>query len=328
MKTQIVYALIATPNDTFLQECWASVYSLRLYDREREVRVCCDEATAEYIKSFPDFCGLVTEIIKVNVPVQYSAKERSRVIKTSIRQLIGGNYLFVDTDTIFAGTLEYIDTLDCDVAAVPEFHVPLSKSIFRDGVIDNVKNIFGTDVSNETYWFNSGVMYVADSQKAYDFYRRWHDNWKYSAFKKGNSQDQPALMKTNHDLGSMIQELPGIFNCQFAFSVKHYAEAKIIHYLHFRLLPHPQNPFYNKSIYNRIKEDGCISEETAKVIKNCKSALSETSAIIDGDTINFLMSNPGHVFLRTASEGGFLNWLMNKIAGFYSRWYRFIDKRH
>lgn len=328
MKTQIVYALIASDQGTYLQEIWASVYSLRIYEPDRRVTVCCDSSTASYIKQFPDFVKLTDEICVIPTPEDYSPKERSRAIKTTLRQHISGNYLFVDTDTIFAGEIGYIDELTCDIAAVPEFHVPLADSILRNSVINNVKSIFGIDVSNAIYWFNSGVMYVADTPTAHSLYKRWNENWLFSAFKKGNSQDQPSLLKADMEMGFVIKVLPGEYNCQLALSVKHYADAKIIHYLHFRLLPKPNNPFYDKSIYRKIKDDGCISDEVARVIRNCKSAIPDTSAIIDGEVVNFLMSNSGHVFLRVSSMGGWPLSIMNKIAGLYGRWFKFIDSHN
>lgn len=324
---QIVYSLIASEKDLYLQEFWASVYSLRMYEPNRRVIVLCDAPTAEYLREFPDLTSLISEVVVVPVPNYFNSKERSREIKTTTRKHIRGNYLFLDTDTIIAGALSNIDSLTCDIAAVPEYHLPLAKSLFRSYAINDVYKIFEIDVSDAKRNHNSGVMFVADTPNAHEFYDRWNANWRYSAFEKGNSQDQPSLIKTDKEMGYIIQELPGEYNCQLAMSVKHYHEAKIIHYLHFNLLPAPKNPFMNKEIYRQIKKDGCINEDTANIIRNCKSALEETSAIVDGATVGFLISNPGHVFLRVFSEGGMPLSLMNKIAGLYGRWFKYIDKR-
>ena len=323
MNTQIVYALIASPEDLFLQEIWASVYSLRLYDNIREVRVCCDNATAAYVKKYAGFIKLITEIVIIPIADNYNAKQRSREIKTSIRKFISGKYLFVDTDTIFAGTLDIIDILACDIAAVPEFHLPLKGFFYRDHIINTVKNIFDVDVSDAERWHNSGVMYVADTPVAHQLYEKWNSNWRYSSFEKGNSQDQPSLIKADKDMGYIIQELPGEYNCQMAISIRYFFEAKIIHFLHFDLLPQPQNPFIDKSIYAKIKNDGGISNETGEIISHCKSSFATSSAIIDGVALDFLLSNPGHVFYAIAKHGGWLLSAMNKVAALFS----FIMKR-
>jgi hypothetical protein len=319
MKTQIVYALIATPEDTYLQEFWASLYSLRLYEPDREVIVCCDRETANYANNFPQLVNLLTEIIVVPVPEKYNNKQRSREIKTTIREHVSGNYLFVDTDTIFAGTLDGIDSWSYDIAAVQEYHVPFSNSLFRDSVIQRVKRIFDIDISKVERYYNSGVMFVADTPFTHSFYQQWHSNWLYSTFTKGNEQDQPSLVKTDMEMGFVIQDLPGEYNCMMALSVDHFFEAKIIHYLHFDLLPKPQNPFLNKSIYHKIKEDGKISETTAYTIHHCKAAFITPSCIIDGETVEFLLSNPGHVFINVFKRGGRMLSMMNKIAALFAK---------
>ena len=319
MKTQIVYALVASPEDTFLEELWASVFSLRIYEPDREVRVLCDEHTAEYARKFPSFIDLLTELVVISLPEHYTKKERSRAIKTSIRQNVVGKFLFVDTDTIFAGTLEYIDNLKCELAAVPEYHSSFSDYPFRDFVLERSIRFFNTDVSDAERWHNSGVLFVNDSPLAYEFYNQWNDNWKYAAFKKGNSQDQPALLKTDKDMGYVIQELPGEYNCQMAMGMKYFADAKIIHYLHFDLLPKPKHPFLDKSIYKQIKEEGGISEKIAYTIRHCKAAFITPSCMIDGEAVEFLLSNPGHVFMAIAKHGGWMLSLTNKIAAVFAK---------
>lgn len=318
-KTQVVYALVASPDDLFLQEIWASVYSLRLYEQDRDVCICCDQATADYISQYPEFTKLVTRQVIIPINDDYDAKLRSREIKTSIRLHISGRFLYVDTDTIFAGTLEYIDSLTCDLAAVPEFHVKFKDTRFREGIIQNVKKIFNIDISDASRWHNSGVIYSADTQLSHEFYKLWNNNWHHSAFEKANSQDQPALIASDKQMGFVINELSSEYNCQVAFSIEHFFNAKIIHYMHFDLLPKPGHPFIDKSIYKQIKADGTITEATAYTIKHCKSAFSTPSAIVDGAAIDFLLSNPGHVFLAVFKRGGILLSLMNKTAALFAK---------
>lgn len=318
-KTQVVYALVASQDDLFLQEIWASVYSLRLYEPDRDVCICCDQATSDYINQYSGFTRLITKQVIIPVNDNYDVKQRSREIKTSIRQHISGRFLYVDTDTVFAGTLEYIDSLTCDMAAVPEFHVQLQENMFRDGIIRNAKRIFDLDISDASRWHNSGAIYCADTPIAYNFYKQWNTNWHLSTFEKGNSQDQPALIATDKQMGYVINELPGEYNCQMAFSIEHFFEARIIHYLHFDLLPKPGHPFIDKSIYKQIKADGTITEATAYTIKHCKSAFSSPSAIVDGAAIDFLLSNPGHMFFAVFKRGGILLSLMNKTAALFAK---------
>ena len=203
MKTQIVYTLISSEKDYFLEELWVSLYSLRLFHPEAMVRVLVDEPTKEYMNRFPELCRLITEIVIVPVPANYNAKQRSRVIKTTVRNVIDGAYLFIDTDTVICKPLNEIDNLDCDIAAVPDGHLLLKDCMFPPTKSTN--QIFKTDVSDSKYWFNSGVMFVADNERTRKFYQKWNENWTYSCFEKGQSQDQPALLFTDKEFGYVIK---------------------------------------------------------------------------------------------------------------------------
>lgn len=326
MKTKIVYALVIPSHDTFFEQLWASIYSLRLYEHDREVLVCCDIQTASRINKYPQLRKLITEVRVIPSKTGYNDMQCSRDIKTNLRALVEGNFLYVDSDTIFTGTLEGIDCLMYDVAAVPEFHVPLAKYIYKEAYVNKVKEIFGADISDAERLHNGGVIYAADTPIAHEFYKRWHENWEYASNKKLTPADQPPLIKTDMDMGYIVQELPGIYNCQLAMSVEHFYNAKIIHFIHFNLLPMPNNPFLDRSIYEKIREKGDITPEISEIIRNCKSMFVSPSAIVDGKTIEFLVSNPGVFFLRVAREGGILLSLMNKFAGLISRWYNIKDR--
>lgn len=90
MKTQIIYTLISSEKDYFLEELWVSLYSLRQFHPEVTVNVLVDESTKKYVERFPELCGMITNIVVVPVPENYNAKQRSRVIKTTVRNVIDG----------------------------------------------------------------------------------------------------------------------------------------------------------------------------------------------------------------------------------------------
>lgn len=329
MKTQIVYALIASEHDFFIEEVWCSIYSLRLYEPDREVRVCCDAPTSERIKLFPELKRLINEVVIIPIPTDCkSAKLRSRQVKTTIRQHISGKYLFVDTDTVFCGSIKYIDSLSCDIAAVKEYHLPLSKSPFKHIVISNIRNVFNDDISQNDGWHNSGVIYVDDNERTHEFYKQWNSNWRYSALEKNMSQDEPALMKTDSELGYVIKELPDIFNCQPAMSVKYLADAKIIHFLHL-YFPKDQSfcPFIDKSFYHRMHKVGAITEEFALEIRNVKQSFSSPSCIVGWSTMNFMASPVFSVFEKIYNEGGIASWLMLKMGILLEKIYKFTRKK-
>lgn len=318
MKTQIVYTLISSEKDYFLEELWVSLYSLRLFHPEAIVKVLVDEPTKEYMTKFSELCELITEIVIVSVPANYNAKQRSRVIKTTVRNVIDGAYLFIDTDTVICKPLEEIDKLECDIAAVPDGHLHLSECMFPP--TNSVNKIFKTDVSDSKYWFNSGVMFVADNELTRKFYKRWNENWTYSCFKKGQSQDQPALLATDKEFGYLISELPGIYNAQVAMSLKYFADAAIVHWWHMSFIENQDySPFFSLQIYKDVKMAKGLTADIKEIIMHCKQSFVSPTMPVGKEYIYFLFSPAGKIFNRIYKEGGAASFLMNKVANWLDK---------
>lgn len=326
MKTQIVYTLISSEKDYFLEELWVSLYSLRLFHPEVTVKVLVDEATKEYMSRFPKLCDMITEIMVVSVSKNYNAKQRSREVKTTIRNVIDGAYLFIDTDTVICKPLDEIDNLTCDIAAVPDGHLPLSELMFPPTEV--IKNIFDADISDSKYWFNSGVMYVADNEKTRAFYRFWNKNWTFSCFQKGNSQDQPALSVTDKEFGGLITKLDNIYNAQVAMSLKYFADAAIVHWWHMNFIENQDySPYFSLQIYKEVKENGGITPHVEELIRNCKQSFVSPTMPVGKEHIYFLFSPAGKIFNRIYRDGGTASFLMNKVAGWLDKFHNISKKK-
>ena len=313
MKTKIVYALIASEKDLFLEECWVSLYSLRCYHSDANVTLLVDEATKIYVEQFADFCRMITEIKVVPMPKQYTAKQKSRELKTNTRIYVDGPMLFLDNDTVICKHLDEIDSLSCDMAAVPETHLPLADMPFSP--MEAVKSVFDIDASDCKFYFNSGVIYAADNERTHSFFKKWNENWKFSCFEKGNSQDEPSFLMANREFGNIIEELPGIYNAQVQMSLKYFADAAIVHWWHMNFIENQDySPYFSQSIYKTIKRERRISKETDWLIRNCKQSFVSPSMPVGIDQMFFLFSSAGKIFNKIYKEGGIASALMLKAA--------------
>lgn len=313
MKTKIVYALIASEKDLFLEECWVSLYSLRCYHSDANVTLLVDEATKIYVEQFADFCRMITEIKVVPMPKQYTAKQKSRELKTNTRIYVDGPMLFLDNDTVICKHLDEIDSLSCDMAAVPETHLPLADMPFSP--MEAVKSVFDIDASDSKFYFNSGVIYAADNERTHSFFKKWNENWKFSCFEKGNSQDEPSFLMANREFGNIIEELPGIYNAQVQMSLKYFADAAIVHWWHMNFIENQDySPYFSQSIYKTIKRERRISKETDWLIRNCKQSFVSPSMPVGIDQMYFLFSSAGKIFNKIYKEGGIASALMLKAA--------------
>ena len=326
MRTQIVYTLISSEDDYFLEELWVSLYSLRLFHPEVTVNVLVDEPTKEYMERFPKLCNMITNIVVVPVPENYNAKQRSRVIKTTVRNVIYGTYLFIDTDTVICKPLDNIDNLTCDIAAVPEEHLQLKDLTFSP--VNGIKNVFGVDISDSKFWFNSGVMFVADTDAARKLYHDWNKKWEFSCFQKGQSQDQPALSVANKENNMLISELPGIYNSQVAMSLKYFADAAIVHWWHMSFIENQDySPFFSLHIYKDVKQAKGLTADIEELIKHCKQSFVSPTMPVGKEHIYFLFSPAGKIFNRIYKEGGAASFLMNKCAAILEKIHKYTKKK-
>ena len=314
MKTQIVYVLVSSEKDVFLEELWVSVWSLKRYEPDVTVNVIVDEPTAVRVKANVELMALITNVVVADVPEKYTPKERSREIKTRIRELIKGDFFYIDTDTVICKPLGDIDNCEYDVAGIPDSNVFLKDNPFAGGMIGSVKEIFGSDVSNCEYLINGGVIYAKDNYVAHELFKRWNKNWTYSCFEKGNSQDQPALWQSDHEMGNVIKLLPDVYNSQVAMSLQYFADAAIVHFLHMNFIPDQSySPYFSLKIYKDIKMAGRLTSDIKELIINCKSSFASLTMPVGRDQLLFLFTPMGKTFVQIYKDGGIASWFMLKI---------------
>lgn len=332
MIPQIVYVLVANEKNLYLEEMWVSIFSLRRHHPEATVKVLMDIETKEYLSRFPQLTSMIDETVVVQTPAGYNAKQRSRQIKTTIRNVLTGDYIFIDTDTVICkpldGIVEDIRELKDfrGIAAVREGHVTMKETLFPP--TGTVKRIFDIDISQSPLMTNSGVMFVADIPFTHEFYKRWNENWKRSCFEKGNSQDQPSLYATDCQYGYVIRELSGIYNAQVAMSLKYYADAVILHWWHMDFIEDQSySPYFSLKIYQDLKKEGEITPQIEELIINAKQSFVSPTMPVGKEHILFLFSPAGKIFNRIYKEGGAASWLMLKMAKWLERIHHYTKKR-
>lgn len=330
MNTQIVYTVISTENDYFLEELWVSVFSLRQFHPDDKVVVMTDAPTAARISERPQLKSLITVIKVIPMPEAYDNKHRAREIKTNIRNLIDGDFLFIDTDTVICKPLDEVDTLSVkNLAMVPELHGPFKKHFCYEYTYKDIIRIFGTDCSDSKYWFNSGCMLVIDNELTRKFFADWKKNWTYSAFEKHEYSDQRPLLKTDQDYGYIIECLPDVYNCQVALSMQYFYDAKIVHFWHIKddfFMDLTYSPFTSKYVYKQVKEYKTITPEVSNLIVTCKHTFTSPSMIVGRKDIEFLMSPFNTVLGRAYREGKLMHWILDKVITFVNYYLRVVNK--
>jgi lipopolysaccharide biosynthesis glycosyltransferase len=232
MRTKIVYVVTSDETDVYLEQALLSVFSLRKHNPNAYVELVVDQDTdATITGKRGEILKYIDHKVVVNVPEEYNNVCRSRWLKTSLRQHVKGDFLYVDTDTIVTDSLEEIDCFTGDIGAVKDQHVLLGKNNGARKLQIRAEQE-GWRWSETLIYYNSGIIFVKDSAIAHEFYQMWNNKWKDKYRKTGDYKDQPPLAATNESFQYLIRELPGEWNCQIIHNgIIFLAKAKIMHYL-------------------------------------------------------------------------------------------------
>ena len=266
MKTKLVYVLTCAPEATYIEQALMAVFSARHWNPDAHIVLMVDDKTDALLTGKRgEILNYISE--KIVVPFEdesLTPMYRSRWIKTQVRQLIKGDFLFVDSDTICQRPLSDIDNFDCEVGAVLESHLPVNEfcdSLHRSA--QNANEKIGVDIDAEKLYYSSGVLLVKDTRKTHKLYELWHRYWK-EGNDIGLKIDQPSLAKANRETGHIIQQIPDSYNCILFTRPPFVREA---HILHIAAYQNPSFLFTNK-VLNYVKENGIGNEWLQKMILN------------------------------------------------------------
>ena len=231
MKTKLIYVLTCAPEATYIEQALMSIWSARHWNPNAHIVLIVDDKTDSLLTGKR---GEILKYISEKIVVPFEDEQltpmfRSRWIKTQVRQMIDGDFLFVDCDTICQRPLDDIDTFECEVGAVLESHLRVDE--YCDSLYKSAKNatmVLGVDINEEELYFSSGVILVRDTQKAHRLYELWHQYWK-NGIEKGLKIDQPALAKANREVGHVITKIPDSYNCILFTRPPFVRDAHILH---------------------------------------------------------------------------------------------------
>ncbi len=291
MKTKLLYVLVSSPEDNYLEMAHISITSAKYYMPDCHVVLLVDDQTDRLMDdNRRKILKNVDEYVVVPLESNISAHDRSRLVKCGARQYVKGDFLYIDTDTIIIKPLYEIDQVEASIAAVRDSHLDFSNSPngYFKFYLDQCK-VIGYTVEDDAVLFNCGLMYVKDDDIAHRFYEMWLDEWK-KGNDKGMPKDQPSAMKVNSQMGRIIKKLDDRWNVQLIRGIRYMKDARICHYL-VSDNNNITNPYFlnSASSFNSLKEDldNVNNEFYTKLIKDPLSGIGELTMLISGDEILF-----------------------------------------
>ena len=287
-----VYALTSSADDYYYEQFLLSVTSLKLYNPLADAILLCDSRTKETLSGKRgEYERFVSRTITADAPASFSRVETSRWLKTSIRRLAPGDFLFIDCDTIVCDDLSAIDRPGIGFGACLDKHSPIDRHHKGANIIANDKKLgFTSYTSNRHY--NSGIIYCADTPEIHGIFERWHELWLFCIAKK-ITRDQVSFNMAIHENQKHFTELDGTWNCQIAYNgLPYLAHAKIIHYFASDMVLN-ESPFLLASdkILQRIKETGLIPDTAHELLKTPRSAFAPESQICAGQDMLYVLNS-------------------------------------
>ena len=258
MELYAVYVVISQPTDIFFERMWLSAYSLKKYNPKMKVVCLVDDATYRGVQT--TYRGKSQKVVDhfeiIDLPEGLSQRAKSRWIKTNLRSLLKGDFLFIDSDTVVCDDLSELELQKAELMMVLDYHLLLNEH--KDGKLirHECEQVFGRKLTTDDY-FNSGVILARDTPEVHRFFDMWHKYW-LEGVRRGCETDQKSLAYVVQDNPGVVRELDGIYNAQIRYSVM--ADA----------------------VYLQMKEENGISENVKQQVGDCKSLFDVQSYIMTG----------------------------------------------
>lgn len=305
MKTKIVYVLVSEETDYYYEMVLLSLYSLRLYHPkgDTEVELVMDETTHQrLVEKKAAILDDVTPIV-TSIPPEYTKMQRSRYLKTRLRRIVKGNFLYIDCDTIICNRLDDIDNVDATVAMVSDEN---RNNYLKSPHKIELCNKAGFSLLENQPYFNSGVIYVQDTSLSCLFFEEWNRLWNQSLL-SNVPQDQPALCMANVNVGQIVTELPSAWNLQCRNGIgDNHVETKILHYYS------SGNSYMRKNLFDFIRRSDSM-EFINPLVQNPMTLGVSVFTISDERLMRFVYSDILYLYDTKPRLCSFLNIFSNLL---------------
>lgn len=279
IKSQARAAFVVTSQgrDIYSAATRIAIASLRQTNPWLPVTVAVDRATHEALQISADpLPSEADDWLVVDVP-EGSAEFRNRHIKTRLRTLLHGPFLFLDSDILVRGDLSAIFGTECDIAGARNH----SRHIPSEQVWDQDRETLGAMawLVREDIYVNGGVLFLSDSDAAHALAGEWHRRWLSSTETTGRHRDQPALNSALRASSARLHVLEDRYNAQIIPSPEVAVDAVIWHF--YSSVDLPVATRHERLLRTLIAESDLDIDEIRKMIE-CRHPWTEAGVIAAG----------------------------------------------
>lgn len=283
---KILYVLVSSESDFYYEQALISMMSAKYQMPDCTISLLTERETDNSLNGPRNLIKeYLSEKVVIDLDSSLSPMLKSRWLKTSMRNHIKGDFLYVDVDTVFAAPIDE-SLFSEDVMGVPDGNCLLKNHPMRWFIEDNLKKVQFSNTLD--YHINSGVLFFKDTPTAQSLAKKWHERW-LECCKKEIFIDQTALHQAIIDSGEKINLLPDYMNAQFGRNINTLTTGVVLHYY---------SSWASNSLYTpayKFLQEGWLSNfrkkptavEFQKLIKNPKEAFDENTFIMADDYDEF-----------------------------------------
>lgn len=323
---KFVYALISTTNDFYAEQAAMSMWSLKKRNPGAAVVLLSDSLTLEALENNRrQVIELADEVVAVDIPGDLTPVQRSRFLKTTMRQNVEGDFLYLDNDTVVVDSLDDLESFDGEVGAVNDCH----QTVAARRQYESYRKLTGKKPLTGDLYFNGGILFARDTPAVHKFFSDWHELWDSDRRLFAFDLDQPSLNQASETNGGFIKELDGTYNCQLMLSnSKDYrAKAKILHYFS---STREQGYFFQlrqPAFLEHVRRNG-LSVQVKAVLENPFAFFFDDALVLKGDALKDYHSPVVYTARRLARSAPWLNGLGRRIYRLVKTPSRFFSNRN
>lgn len=255
----ICFVLAAKDLGLYADMSAVAALAVRRLHLQARIILVTDEPTAHAIDHGNHaLANIVTEIV-VQPTGTDAPTVSSRHLRTILRQLVKGDYVYLDGDTVAVRPLDRGWPGGADLAVARDRNqwgiTPLALPS-----VEKLRAKLGWEFLMDRY-LNAGVMFVRDTPAAHAFYAEWHRRWK-QALSLGIWQDQFSLNSASTTGTATIAILPDRDNWVTHSTAMLRGRARIFHF--FASVYGDEIPVSTLlgHLINRFQRDGALDEAT------------------------------------------------------------------
>jgi hypothetical protein len=210
-RPRFAYVLTTEGADVFADMNYVSAAFLREVHPEAEIVILCDSASYRALDRTRHPLKEVTDRLEAVATPDAPPGHRNRYVKTSMREVLDGTFVYLDADTLPARRLDGILKCPAPLAAIANHNGTGDVS----EIPANERAIFetmGWELPSRPY-VNGGVLFLRDQKCTREFGRLWHEKW-LTWSRLGQHTDQPSLNSALADSRVEYAVLDGRYNAQ------------------------------------------------------------------------------------------------------------------